>query len=154
MGYTLAHQKKDKRRKKQRQEDFLDKLIEYVSISTAAKKAKVSRSDVYWWIKNDLDFKILYDQACELAVAKLEDEAVRRAYEGYNKPVYQGGKKVGTIKEYSDTLLIVLLKARAPEKYKDRHEMSGPGGKDLFASKTDDELKAILNDISTKLDGK
>ncbi len=45
----------------------------------------------------------------------LEDEATRRAIEGVKKPVYQGSKKVGEILHYSDTLLIVLLKAQAPK---------------------------------------
>ncbi len=57
-------------------------------------------------------------------------EAVRRAVEGTEKPVYQQGRLVGHVQEYSDTLLIFLLKGRRPEKYgeKLRQEISGPGG--------------------------
>ncbi len=36
---------------------------------------------------------------------------MRRAVDGVDEPVYQGGKKVGSITRYSDTLLIFLLKA-------------------------------------------
>jgi hypothetical protein len=50
--------------------------------------------------------------------SRLEDEAVRRAYEGVERPVFQGGKQVGVVREYSDTLLIFLLKALRPEKYR------------------------------------
>lgn len=89
-------------------------------MSRAAKKAKVPRSNIYEWLKNDPEFKMKFDEACEVAIGALEDEAVRRAHEGTVKPVFQGGKKVGLVREYSDTLLIVLLKARSPEKYKER----------------------------------
>lgn len=122
MPRTIGQIKKDKRSKSKKQTDFLAKLIEYISITRAAKISKIGRQTVYDWISNDVEFKIAYDRACEVATAKLEDEAVRRSYEGTLKPIYQGGKKVGTIREYSDTLLIVLLKARAPEKYKERFE--------------------------------
>ena len=38
------------------------------------------------------------------------------------------GKQVGTVKRYSDTLLMFLLKGRRPEKFKDRHELTGKDG--------------------------
>lgn len=130
MPQTVRQLKKDKRPKKRKQLDFLEAFMEYVSVSRAAKKAKVHRTVIYDWIKDEAEFKTAYERACELATARLEDEAVRRAYEGTLKPVYQGGKKICSIREYSDTLLIVLLKARAPEKYKERvaSEHTGKGG--------------------------
>jgi hypothetical protein len=36
------------------------------------------------------------------------------AYEGVERPVYEGGKKVGVVQEYSDTLLIFLSKEPGP----------------------------------------
>ena len=47
----------------------------------------------------------------------LEAEAYRRAIEGVVQPVYRGGKLVGEVRQYSERLLMVLLKAQAPEKY-------------------------------------
>ena len=49
----------------------------------------------------------------------LEPEAIRRAVEGVEKPVYQGGELVGYVREYSDTLLIFLLKGGKPHKYRE-----------------------------------
>jgi hypothetical protein len=46
----------------------------------------------------------------------LEDEALLRPLEGTLKPVYQGGKKAGTVREFSDTLLIFMLKAPRPRR--------------------------------------
>lgn len=152
MPRTIVHIKRDKRPKGKKQTEFITHLIDLVSVTRAAKKTRIGRQTVYDWIKNDPDFKIAFESACDIATAKLEDEAVRRAYEGTLKPVYQGGAKVGTIREYSDTLLIVLLKARAPEKYKDRFsgEISGKDGKDLF-NKSDEELKKMLTETLEKL---
>lgn len=65
------------------------------------------------------------------AADSLEAEATRRARLGVSEPIYQGGKLVGYKRNFSDTLLIFLLKGLRPEKFKDRHEHSGPGGTPL-----------------------
>jgi hypothetical protein len=137
-GKTIGHLKKDGRTKKKQQSDFLQWFAEYASVSKAAKKAKVARSNIYLWMKNDPEFNQLYISACEAALGALEDEAVRRAFEGTIKPVFQQGKQVGKIREYSDTLMIVLLKARAPEKYKERvhQEQTGKDGGPIQAEVT------------------
>ena len=133
MPRTIRQLKKDRRTKERKQADFLSIFSDCASVSVAARKSKVPRSNIYMWLKEEGMFKELYEAACEEAVGALEDEAVRRAYAGTLKPVFQGGKRVGAIREYSDTLLIVLLKARAPEKYKERtyNEQTGPNGKPI-----------------------
>lgn len=64
----------------------------------------------------------------------LEDEAVRRANEGIRKAVRYKGKIVGYDTEFSDSLLIFMLKGGKPEKYKDRasFEHTGKDGRPLF----------------------
>jgi hypothetical protein len=62
-----------------------------------------------------------------LAVGALEDEALRRAVEGVEEPVYQGGKQVGVIRKYSDALLMFLLKAARPEKYRENYSIRHDG---------------------------
>jgi hypothetical protein len=57
----------------------------------------------------------------------LEDEANRRAREGVERPVYQGGKFVGAIREFSDTLLIFLLKGLKPEKFRENSHIEHSG---------------------------
>jgi hypothetical protein len=51
----------------------------------------------------------------------LEDEAVRRGREGHLRPVFHQGKEIGAIREYSDTLLIFMLKARRPAKFREQY---------------------------------
>jgi hypothetical protein len=112
--------KRDKRSKAKKQADFLMKLVEYVSFGRACRLAKVPRGAVYIWLKDDAAFKEKYNEACFAALQSLEDEAIRRAFEGLGKHVYYQGQKIGTVREFSDTLLMALLKAKAPGKYRDR----------------------------------
>ncbi|MFK7088674.1 hypothetical protein AAFM71_07640 [Chromobacterium violaceum] len=109
---------------------FLDALSESANVSSAAKKIKVSRTHLYRLRDEDEEFAAAWNEAVQLGTAALEDEAVRRAKVGTLRPVFYKGEKCGEIREYSDTLLIFLLKARDPDKYADRvrKELTGPGG--------------------------
>lgn len=122
---------KSKRTKKQIQADFLEALEATGNISMSCIKAKVGRRTVYHWRDEDQAFKKLYDVSMNIGIDMLEDEANRRALHGVKKPIYQGGKRVGYVQEYSDTLLIFLLKGKKPEMYKDRHELTGKDGEPL-----------------------
>ena len=81
--------------------------------------AGISRDTFYRWLREDATFKKAYEAAPEEAIGTLEDEATRRACEGVERPVFQGSKQVGVIREYSDTLMIFLFKALRPQKYRD-----------------------------------
>src|SRR3989442_1076284 len=52
----------------------------------------------------------------------LEDEAVRRAYKGTLRPQAIGGGKGMMVTEFSDQLLMFLLKCRNPKVFGDRRE--------------------------------
>ncbi len=120
----------DGRTLQDQQNDFLDQFEKCANVTKACKKAKVSRSAVYHTWMKDPEFKKAFDDSQKVAASLLEDEMVRRAHEGVVEPVYQGGKKVGQIRKYSDTLLIVLAKAHDPDRFKDRtfNEHTGKGG--------------------------
>ena len=68
-------------------------------------------------------FLAAWEEAAEIGTKALEREAARRAYHGTLKPVYQGGVKVGEIREYSDALLMFLLRARKPKKYRENYKV-------------------------------
>lgn len=63
-----------------------------------------------------------------MAADKLEAEARRRALEGTEEPVYQGGLLVGTKRVYSDSLMALLLKGRRKKVFADRTELTGADG--------------------------
>ncbi len=69
--------------------------------------------------ESSMDFALRWDEAIEEAVGSLEEEVWRRGMEGVKEPVFYRGRKVGEIRRYSDGLLILLLKAHRPRKYRD-----------------------------------
>ena len=76
------------------------------------------------WRANDERFRTGLLDARLRFVESLEDEAHRRAVIGIPKDVYYRGEVVGSEREYSDTLLVTLLKANAPDKYRERVDIS------------------------------
>lgn len=105
------------------------------SIKMATQILGIVYRNIWTWRDADPEFKTALEKAKANFLGILEDEATRRAVYGVNKPVYQGGKLVGYVTEYSDSLLQTLLKGAAPEKYGSKVELTGAGGKDLIPDK-------------------
>jgi hypothetical protein len=126
----------------QRKEAFLAALAKTGNVTVAARMAKIDRGTHYDWLKEDPEYKAASEDAIEQAADVLEEEAVRRAVKGVKRPVYQGGELVGYVQEYSDTLLIFLLKGNKPAKFRERYEHSGTGGSpiQIVISETDAKL--------------
>jgi hypothetical protein len=103
---------------------FLRHLEMTGNVTVACAQAEVGKTQVYEWRKDDIEFRFAWDDAIESAADLLEAEAFRRGVQGTRRPVYQGGVLVGHVQEYSDTLLIFLLKAARPHKFRDRVEVS------------------------------
>ena len=89
-------------------------------ITQAAQAAGIDRRTVTHWRHTDPDFAEAFEEAQQAVADMLEREAIRRAVEGWDEPVFQKGKHVGNVRKYSDTLLIFLMKGAQPEKYSDR----------------------------------
>lgn len=98
------------------------------NVSRACELAKLARQTVYGWREASQEFATAWAQTVEAGMDDLEQEARRRALEGVEEPVFYKGTPCGTIRKYSDTLLIFLLKGGRPEKYRERYEHSGPNG--------------------------
>ncbi|MBX9745474.1 MAG: hypothetical protein K2X34_01135 [Hyphomonadaceae bacterium] len=108
-------------------------------MTAAAAQARISRQALYTWRRTDPKFAHDWDEAIEAGTDLLERAALKRAVEGVKKPVFQGGEKVGEVTEYSDTLLIFLLKARRPAKYRERYEVKHDGAVRLTIAPEDVE---------------
>ena len=89
------------------------------SVTGAAREAGVSRSTHYNWLETDLDYAEQFENTNEELADALEEEARRRALEGVDEPVYYRGERVGSFRKYSDALLILLLRAKRPEQFRD-----------------------------------
>lgn len=103
---------------------FLEVFPTEGTVTHAAQKVGVDRSAHYRWLKEDPAYAAAFAEAEVKALDGLEREARRRAIEGTEKPVYQGGKLIGTIREYSDTLLIFLMKGANPSRYRERIDLT------------------------------
>lgn len=109
------------------QELFLEELAARGSVVGACTAAACSRANAYAERERSAEFAKLWDEAKKISVERMEDEARRRAVEGTLRPVFQGGDRVGQVREYSDTLLIFLLKAHDP-KYREKQTVEHTGG--------------------------
>ena len=98
----------------ERQMTFLEALRDSANISAAARAAGMSRRAAYNVRLQETQFREEWNQALEEALDDLEAELRRRAMEGVEKPVYYAGRPCGTIRNYSDTLGMFLLKCRRP----------------------------------------
>lgn len=107
---------------KQKQRAFLEAFAEHANVLVSAQKARINRSTVYSWLEHDEDFFFAFNQAKEDAKDVLRAEIYRRGKEGYDEPVYHLGRYQGTVRKYSDTLLIFHAKALMPE-YRDKSQV-------------------------------
>jgi len=112
------------------QDIFLAALAEMPNIRRACHRAGISRGHAYLTRTQDVEFAKRWKSALKDSLELLEEEAWRRAQEGTAKPVFQQGDLVGHIQEYSDTLMIFLLKAHKPKKYREIKQLmhSSPTG--------------------------
>ncbi|MDG3003230.1 hypothetical protein [Paludisphaera mucosa] len=108
-------------------ETFLSVLAETGNVTAAARMAGVNRDTPYGRRETDSAFAKAWASALEEACDVLELEARRRAYEGTKEPVFYQGYQCGVVKKYSDTLMIVLLKAHRPEKFREKFSAEHSG---------------------------
>jgi hypothetical protein len=145
------------------QEAFLAAYAQCGNISRAAKAAGTDRQRHYEWLENE-EYAKAFDLAHDEAADMLEAEARRRAVEGTVRKKFQKngtpitdpatGQQYFEL-EYSDNLLITLLKATRPDKFKDRvaNEHTGKDGAPLFrdiSKMSDEELDAELARMETE----
>lgn len=107
---------------------FCAALSETCNVGKACAAVGISRMTAYNWRQDMPEFAAAWDHAMKVGVTALEDEAHRRAFEGNEEPVFHLGVRTDTMRKYSDTLAIFLLKAHDPEKYRERTEQRNTGG--------------------------
>ena len=113
-------------------EVFLAELAKRGNVSAAAELTGLARGTFYVWRDEDADFKVAWDEALETAIDAMELEARRRAVEGVEKPIVgRVGKDqdgiITYVREYSDSLMTLLLKAHRPDKYRERQDVHHSG---------------------------
>ncbi len=103
-----------------RRRRFLEVLAECAIVAEACRAAGAARGSFYAWRRDDPEFAAAWDEALEIGIATLEDEAIRRARDGVATPVFHRGRQVATVRKTSDALLMFLLRAHRPQLYRER----------------------------------
>lgn len=95
-------------------------------VTHAAKAAQVGRGAHYSWMNEEGErgdeYRAEFKLAMQEANDSLEVEARRRAVAGVDKPIYYKGQLVTTLKLYSDNLLMFLMKAADPARFRDNYQ--------------------------------
>lgn len=134
-------------------ETWLEAFRAAGTVTGACKRTGIGRRTVYDWRQRHEDFAIAWADVEEETTERMEREAIRRGMEGVDEPVWHRGEEVGAVRKYSDTLLIFMLKARRPEKYRDNVHVQHSGKIEI----TPESLKALtddeLDDLERRLAG-
>jgi len=127
---------------------FLQSLAVGNHITQAAKDAKINPCTARRRRAEDPAFAAQWKEARTIGKEELEAEANRRAYHGTDRPIFHAGVVVGHVKEYSDRLLMFLMRAEDPEKFAKmtKTQLTGKDGKPLemvLVDLTSDEFKNL-----------
>jgi hypothetical protein len=95
----------------ERQTRFLTELAATANVSASARAAGMSEACVYRLRQRSPEFREAWSLALREGYEKLELMLLDRALNGVEKPVWYGGKQVGSITEYSDRLALTLIAA-------------------------------------------
>ena len=122
-------------RKAETQQMFLDRFRQCANMLLATEYAGISRTQVYNWL-NDPVFNKAYDEAKQEAFDYREAVAWQRAEIGNARPIWmkdEDGKptRVDLMREPSDRLMELFLKADRPERFRERTELTGANGSPL-----------------------
>jgi hypothetical protein len=88
---------------------FLETLAQTANVAASARAAGLSDSNVYRHRQRSDAFRAKWAVALAEGFERLETMMLDRAINGTKKPVWYGGKRVGTITEYSDRTALALL---------------------------------------------
>lgn len=97
------------------------------SVRKACEVIGIDRRTAFLWKEKDEEFRARWEDAVEDGVDGLEEEARRRGVEGFLKPVSIGGVRE-EVREYSDTMLKLVLQGRRNTVFGHKTEVTGPGG--------------------------
>lgn len=136
---------------------FFDALAKVGVMRYASEEAGIGRQAPYSWIDTDPEvrrpiFEAAVAEAMEASTHVLEREAVRRAVEGTEKPVFHQGIRCGAVQQYSDLLLIFLLRARNPAKYRDAYGPAKQGQAVEIETKDGTTVRVVQADLQTPVE--
>lgn len=107
-----------------KQRRFLVAYAQCGNMSRTARVTGISFVNHYQTWRQEPLYAKAFAVARRCAVDLLEEEAFRRAVKGCRRPVFYKGARCGYVREYSDSVLQMLLRANKPKKYRERHDIN------------------------------
>lgn len=133
--------------KPEQAERFFEGLRLAYSIQASLERSGIGRATAYRLRASDKKFAEAWEAAYDAGTDRLEDAAILRAYSGHERPIFQKGVQVGAERVYSDRLMEVMLRARRPNKYRERVDVTHQGKKDgIPIAFRDVSLKDLSNE--------
>ncbi len=109
------------------------------SIAVAMRETGISRTNINRRRERFPEFAEAFQSAMEyFREGTLERAAHTRAVDGVLEPVFYKGDRCGVVRKYSDTLLVKLLEANLPEKFRNKAENTAPGSITIIGGLPDD----------------
>ena len=131
-----------------REAAFLAALAESSNVAMSLRTSGLGETAVYRRRAHYAEFAAKWSAALREGYLKLEGEMLGRALAGVEKPVWHGGKQIGTVTEYNDRTALALLNA---------HRASVIGTRDAPATVPIEELrtrlKARLGEMNRRMGG-
>jgi AcrR family transcriptional regulator len=124
---------------------FLELLAAGHTISHACREAGLARATLYRAREADEKLRQAWDEALDVGIESLEEEARRRAVDGV-KDFKMAGEEMVPLQRYSDTLLVFLLKAKRPGIYREQFKHEHTGHVDLELSVAAERFDRLLAD--------
>lgn len=118
-----------------REAAFLEALAESSNVALSLRASGLGETAVYRRRARYAEFAAKWAAALREGYLKLESEMLARALAGVEKPVWHGGKQVGTVTEYNDRTALALLNA---------HRATVMGARTVSAIVPIEELRARL----------
>lgn len=103
----------------EKQTEFIERLADCGCVEEAARSVGMSRNSAYA-LRRRADaqaFRLAWDAALDLSVARLSDAAMARAINGVPVPIFHGGEQVGERRHFDERLTMFLLRYRDPARY-------------------------------------
>jgi len=113
---------------------FLDVYRKTRSQAKAAVASGRTYSGFFSLRKANAEFRAEFELARAEIFEKLEEELIRRGYEGVETGIFYQGKVIAVERKFDTKAMIFLLERGWPERFAPtvRNEITGKGGKDLI----------------------
>ena len=126
---------------------FIENLMETGEPALAAKACGFTLATCQKHARDDEEFARAGFEALQAYRATISAEIHRRAIDGVEEPIFQGGMEVGSKRKYSDALLLAHAKRHMPNEYGDKKTITHEHVQALDAASLTPESRELLRKL-------